>query len=64
MGPRAIRDVSSGESQVSEGQEEEAHGETVTEREVFPETRTPGGVGENHGREDSSQKCWRWREDT
>lgn len=59
---RAVREVDSGNSQVSEGQEEEVSGGPMTER-VFPEMRTPGGMEEKCGRVDSSQKCWGWTED-
>lgn len=56
MGLRVIREVASGNSQVSEGQEEEVSGRPMTER-VFPEMRTPGRMKEKCSREDSSQKC-------
>lgn len=62
MGLRAVRKVASGNSQVSEGQEEKVSGRPMTKR-VFPEMRTPGGMEEKCGREDSSQRCWGWTED-
>lgn len=57
MGWRAVRQQASGENQLSEEWEEEAGAEAETERGVFPETRTPGGIEEKCGRKASSQKC-------
>lgn len=50
MGLRAVREEASGEKQLSEGWEEEAGAEAETERGVFPEMRTPGGIEKCAGR--------------
>ena len=52
VGLRALGDVASGESQVSERHEEEVLGDAVIEKRVFPEMRRLGGRegGKKEGR--------------
>lgn len=63
VGLRALGDVASGESQVSERHEEEVLGDAVIEKRVFPEMRSLGGREERSGREEEHSQGLGWRVD-